>query len=840
MSLSSVSSFDTSFSTTGISATPTTDHPLYYLTDGNLKLQLDDRTVYNVHRYFFNAYSSRSAEEYPEVDDIHLVDDEEPVSRLLDVSREDFDRFLSLIYPSAIGVRDIYTADEWLSVLRLATRWSFDELRALAIRELEPIASAVDKIVTARELGKPEWLLPALVDVCMAPKWMGLEDAERLGMKTVVEIGRIREEMREAGDWDGEDVARAMKRAELVQEVISDEDDVEPQEAEARRSEAPSSPKKTFDDPSADSQTPAAPYFTHKDVSVSTSPVIEHCIATISRDASTSTSEDGSDMITRAVTRDAGDVAFHNASARGAIDVAAADAASVTAEDEGKSIATEDEEIHEALLVSAAPLHVLETASSACDATATPRDAAATPDDAANPNDTPAAMPEPPPETLEVAQEALASAERGEKPDAPAGGLDTLVDSASKLDAPTGELSALTEELAAPEDPAYPSRRLDHLHRRHLRSAGGLDGGGVEDAANVMPAVVEPSPSSSLSKGESSQASSSMAKAPPLAKPVPATPTPSSTTPTLAMPGRKRQASYSTCTSAMDGQEPPTKPLVQAHAKVAVAPKPASPPPCPKSRSRSPGTSAAAASSNLLHKKAFEKEAKTARVNDPKASPYSGVPFTDMVDESRVSPSKKPAKEQRAATRPSLSTKAPALAPVPGKPATPVKPVQAPALVKSASASPPPPPRYPAQSPAQPSWIPAQSSARKHTYWADELKPGDKPPPEKVTTPWNAPNTTSPSRRYSTHDDYGAYGYSSSRGGWDEDGWNLGATASRTSKSTQSSLGPSRRKTSEHSSASRSSYSYFGAPRFQRLSKEEVKEQQKKNPMFGIFATFDD
>ncbi|KAL1700673.1 hypothetical protein EV121DRAFT_182793, partial [Schizophyllum commune] len=173
-------------------------HPLYYLTDGNLKLQVHDGTIYNVHRYFFDAYSSRFAEEY--LSEVDLVDEEDHAIKLSDVSRQDFDRFLSLIYPSCVSldVRDIHTADEWLSVLRLATRWSFGDLRALAIRELEPIASAVDKVVIARELGKPEWLLPALVDVCMAPQWLNLEDAERLGIRTVVEVGRIREEMRNA------------------------------------------------------------------------------------------------------------------------------------------------------------------------------------------------------------------------------------------------------------------------------------------------------------------------------------------------------------------------------------------------------------------------------------------------------------------------------------------------------------------------------------------------------------------------------------------------------------------------------------------------------------------
>lgn len=162
----------------------------FYLKDGNLKFELDDGTLYNVHRYFFDAYAPNFAAEA-------LGGETSEAVKLHDISSIDFERFLSMIYPTELGVCDIQTVDEWTSVLRLAARWSISSLRDLAIRNIEPIASPIDKIVIAREfnLGRG-WLLPAFAAICDAPKWLEYVEAERLGLRTVVEIGRIREAQR--------------------------------------------------------------------------------------------------------------------------------------------------------------------------------------------------------------------------------------------------------------------------------------------------------------------------------------------------------------------------------------------------------------------------------------------------------------------------------------------------------------------------------------------------------------------------------------------------------------------------------------------------------------------
>ncbi|KAL1751178.1 hypothetical protein FB107DRAFT_222533 [Schizophyllum commune] len=136
-------------------------HDRYFLADGNLGFVLEDGTVYRVHRHFFTQYSEDFASEY-------LTG---PASssfvRLKGVEAKDLDRFLSLIYPSKIGESDISTADEWLSVLRLAERWAFVDLRKLAREKLNALAlpAECDVIVpppkrakVAHESGFTDWL----------------------------------------------------------------------------------------------------------------------------------------------------------------------------------------------------------------------------------------------------------------------------------------------------------------------------------------------------------------------------------------------------------------------------------------------------------------------------------------------------------------------------------------------------------------------------------------------------------------------------------------------------------------------------------------------------------
>ncbi|KAL1712961.1 hypothetical protein EV715DRAFT_212622 [Schizophyllum commune] len=173
------------------SAPLSVNHERFYMDTRSVKFKLDDGTLYNVFRHFFEQ-SPSFVEKYLSADDVEVI-------YLKDVSRVDFDRFLSYMYPKSLGKCDVNTSEEWTSVLRLATKWGFTDLRAHALEKLESTAAPIDRILIAREFDLPKWLLPAFVDLCTAPEPPTLAVAEHLGLPALVNIGRIRETVIRAG-----------------------------------------------------------------------------------------------------------------------------------------------------------------------------------------------------------------------------------------------------------------------------------------------------------------------------------------------------------------------------------------------------------------------------------------------------------------------------------------------------------------------------------------------------------------------------------------------------------------------------------------------------------------
>jgi hypothetical protein len=87
------------------------------------------------------------------------------------------------------------TAEEWSSVLHLAHKWDFASLQAVATRELDPLTTAVDKIVLSQQYDIDFWLEQAYLDVCTADDWLSDTDGLRLGVSAVLKIGRARHEL---------------------------------------------------------------------------------------------------------------------------------------------------------------------------------------------------------------------------------------------------------------------------------------------------------------------------------------------------------------------------------------------------------------------------------------------------------------------------------------------------------------------------------------------------------------------------------------------------------------------------------------------------------------------
>ncbi|KAL1663709.1 hypothetical protein GGF50DRAFT_115801 [Schizophyllum commune] len=195
-------------------------HDRFYMDSRTIKLVLDDGTLYRVFRQSFAAHSTLFAEEYL----VGRGDDQ--VIKLPGVSSVDLDRFLSLMYPSELATCELFSAQDWISVLRLAHRWSFSTLRARALREIELVSDVVDKIITAREFSDldatKQWLLPAFTKACTADGWLNsitLEDAERMGASTVLAIARIREDLLGGAYGKREDVDEDIYVAQTIVEA---------------------------------------------------------------------------------------------------------------------------------------------------------------------------------------------------------------------------------------------------------------------------------------------------------------------------------------------------------------------------------------------------------------------------------------------------------------------------------------------------------------------------------------------------------------------------------------------------------------------------------------------
>ena len=97
---------------------------------------------------------------------------------------------------SALLVEEAETTEEWISILKLASKWGFEILRLRAISKLEQaVASPVDMVALGRQYDIPDILLPGYATLCQSNVPLTYEEGLQLGMKDVVDIYRIRHEL---------------------------------------------------------------------------------------------------------------------------------------------------------------------------------------------------------------------------------------------------------------------------------------------------------------------------------------------------------------------------------------------------------------------------------------------------------------------------------------------------------------------------------------------------------------------------------------------------------------------------------------------------------------------
>lgn len=90
------------------------------------------------------------------------------------------------------------TTDEWASVCEIADKYNFISIRELAVRKLLDIALPVDKVILGQRYAERQLLISGYREICCRYYGLTLDEGLRLGMEDVIQIGHVREAIREA------------------------------------------------------------------------------------------------------------------------------------------------------------------------------------------------------------------------------------------------------------------------------------------------------------------------------------------------------------------------------------------------------------------------------------------------------------------------------------------------------------------------------------------------------------------------------------------------------------------------------------------------------------------
>ncbi|KAJ6631475.1 hypothetical protein B0H10DRAFT_495799 [Mycena sp. CBHHK59/15] len=178
----------------------------YYLPGGDLYCIVEDK-LFRVHRYFFERESTffKSKLGTPATPGVSRIGTAEDSAVLLDnVSTKDFAKLLWVFYNPKYSLYDAGVED-WSTILRLADRWVFAEVKNLAVRELEKKEMPdIDRIVLYHQFKvDEEHLLPRYAALCERPELLTVDEGLKLGMEIVIPLSRARECARNLASTSG-------------------------------------------------------------------------------------------------------------------------------------------------------------------------------------------------------------------------------------------------------------------------------------------------------------------------------------------------------------------------------------------------------------------------------------------------------------------------------------------------------------------------------------------------------------------------------------------------------------------------------------------------------------
>lgn len=98
---------------------------------------------------------------------------------------------------------ELFTVEEWTSILVLSDKWNFAQLKTIATRELGCLTTTIEKIALSKKhnVGNPQWLLAAYRELCTRRQPLSLVEAEKLELETVVKIWEVQYELMMGSTW---------------------------------------------------------------------------------------------------------------------------------------------------------------------------------------------------------------------------------------------------------------------------------------------------------------------------------------------------------------------------------------------------------------------------------------------------------------------------------------------------------------------------------------------------------------------------------------------------------------------------------------------------------------
>ncbi|QRV78383.1 The BTB (BR-C, ttk and bab)/POZ (Pox virus and Zinc finger) domain [Ceratobasidium sp. AG-Ba] len=174
-------------------------HPEFCFDNTLIAIQIED-TLFNVHKYqlmkstiFSDMFAIAEESQDPSKKQEGLSLDCPIVMK--GVAASDFECLMRVLYASHFSLNQPEPAASLIvPAFRLANMWNFAELCAFLMPLAEKELGDVDKIMFAREFNLNGWLLPAHVNLCLRQKNITTEEANKLGINSLLLISRVREQ----------------------------------------------------------------------------------------------------------------------------------------------------------------------------------------------------------------------------------------------------------------------------------------------------------------------------------------------------------------------------------------------------------------------------------------------------------------------------------------------------------------------------------------------------------------------------------------------------------------------------------------------------------------------